>query len=177
MTGHFYETDYLGNPNSWFGKLLKDISIQPYSFSHELLKIILQERITNANWNLKEIVFSTMVPTSNLQMQDIFLEISKFFGFEWIPAEKIFVRNFLHENYDNRQLYVDNKYSICQGAEKILSNMNKSKYILIFDDVFHQGFTLGRIIDLLLKINFKNFKLSTLARTVPKTLMQTFSFP
>jgi predicted amidophosphoribosyltransferase len=55
--------------------------------------------------------------------------------------------------------------------------MNKSKQILIFDDVFHQGFTLGRIIDLLRKFNFKNFKLSTIARTVPKTLVQTFSFP
>ena len=51
------------------------------------------------------------------------------------------------------------------------------KNYLIFDDILHQGFTFGRITELLDNLSFKEFRLVTVARTVPKSFLKTFYFP
>lgn len=177
ITGHFYDTDYKGTPLNWFGKLLKDISTRPFKYSHELYKIILEKKILQSNWDLKTINYATMVPTTNQQMERLFFEISKILDIRWIPSNDIFIRKELTQHVEDRKAYVDNKYFLREGEISNFTDLDKKKSILIFDDVFNQGFTFGRITELLHDLSFKKFKLVTIARTVPKSFLKTFYFP
>lgn len=176
ITGHFYETDYKGIPLNWFGKLLKDISTQPFKHSHELISLILQKTIINSIWNINEIQYATMVPTTNQQMEILFSEISKNLKLQWIPFNKIFMRKELVDHYKDRKDYVNNKYFLEKNADVYLDNLERINSILIFDDIFHQGYTFRCIIELLQNW-FDEFRLVTIARTVPKTFLKAFYFP
>lgn len=177
ITGHFYDTDYKGNPLNWFGKLLKNISTQPFKYSHELFKLILEEKILQSEWNLNKIMYATMVPTTNQQMENLFSEISNNIGIRWFTPDKIFLRKELRSHYKSRKQYVANKYFLKKIVSDNLLKLEKDETILIFDDIFHQGFTFGRIIELLHKFYFDKFKLVTIARTVPKSFLKTFYLP
>lgn len=174
ITGHFYKVDYRSNPTNWFSKLLKDISCYPFKYSHELLRIIIEEKIRNSNWRIEDINISTMVPTNNLQMESLFSEISQNLGIDWISHKKLFIRKKLMNHYDDRTEYVKNKYSLTNNAKNVLEEKEK---VLIFDDIFNQGYTFGRIIELLLNLGFKKYYLVTIGRTVQKSFAKTFSFP
>ncbi len=177
LTGHFYDTDYKGTPLNWFAKLLKEISNYPFKYSHELFKLILENRILQSSWNLKKIKYATMVPTTNQQMEQLFFEISKDLNFVWIPSKSLLIRRELTNHYEERKAYVDNKYFLKEDALNNVCNLNPKKFILIFDDIFNQGFTFGRITELLHNLSFKEFRLVTIARTVPKSFLKTFYFP
>jgi len=177
LTGHFYETDYKGSPINWYSKLLMDISNFPFKYSHELLYLVLVDKILNSNWNIDNNIYSTMVPTTNQQMEKLFSEISEKLDLTWIPSNHLFIRKELTKHYEDRRDYVRNKYIINEDKAINLSNFEKNNSILIFDDVFHQGFTFARIIELLQGLSFNEFKLVTIARTVPKSFLKTFYFP
>ena len=177
ITGHFYETDYKGTPLNWYSKLIKDISNFPFRFSHELLSLVLVEKILNSNWILDEIAFSTMVPTTNQQMESLFSKISEKLKLFWIPSDQFFIRKELTRSYKDRKSYVYNKYFLEENKISNYKNLDKNRPILIFDDIFHQGYTFGRIVELLNNLSFKKFNLVTIARTVPKSFLKTFSFP
>jgi len=177
ITGHFYETDYEGNPLNWFGDILRKISLQPFKHSHEILKLILEEKISNSDWQIEDIIYATMVPTTNLQMINLFSEISQNINLTWIPYNKLFEKKTSTTFYKDRKEYVNNKYFLLEESVDLLEQIEKDSSLLIFDDVFHQGYTLGRIIELLSKSNFIKFKLVTIARTVPKSFLNIFQFP
>lgn len=176
ISGHFYETDYNGIPNNWFGKLLKNISEQPFKYSHTILTAILKEKIQKTNWNIKRIDFATMVPTTNQQMYQLFSKIAKDLEINWVPAEKLFNRKELNIQYTDRKKYVQSKYCL-KKTRDIPSRLLNDKTVLIFDDIFNQGYTFSRIIDLLSTFSIKNFKLASIARTTPKIFRKSFSFP
>jgi predicted amidophosphoribosyltransferase len=177
ITGHFYETDYKGAPLNWFGKLLKDISTHPFKYSHELFKQIIEKKILDSHWELKDIKYATMVPTTNQQMEQLFFEVSDDLDLIWIPQNQLFIRRELTRHYIERKEYVDNKYFLIEEEISNIINIENNKSILIFDDVFNQGYTFGRIIELLHSISFKKFNLVSIARTVPKSFPKTFYFP
>lgn len=177
ITGHYYETDFKGIPNNWFGELLKRISEQPFKHSHELLRLVLLYRINQTDWDLKSIDFATMVPTSNQQMKSLFSNISNFLDIKWINPDDLFIKKELNQHYKERREYVENKYFLKEIQKDIIENGKKPKSIIIFDDVLHQGFTFGRIMDLFKTLSIKKFYLVTIARTTPKTFQKTFTFP
>lgn len=177
ITGHYYETDFAGSPNNWYGKLLKDISEQPFRHPHEPLVLVLQERINNSGWDLNSLNFATMVPTSNQQMEDLFFNVSKLLNIKWVGCDEIFLKRELIEHYNNRYDYVKNKYSLNKDASDLLLSFIELENILIFDDILNQGYTFGCLIDLLKTTSIKNYYLVTIARTLPKVFQKTFSFP
>lgn len=177
ITGHYYETDFTGNPNNWYGKLLKDISEQPFRHSHEPFVLVLKERLVNSDWDIDSLNFATMVPTSNQQMENLFIEVSELLNVRWVKCNDIFLKRELVEHYNNRSDYVKNKYFISKTASDLLLNFKDLESILIFDDILNQGYTFGCLIDLLKATSIKNYYLVTIARTLPKVFQKTFSFP
>ena len=177
LTGHFYETDYKSVPLNWYSKILKNISDFPFKYSHKLLSLVLVDKIQDSNWKLDSIAFSTMAPTTNQQMENVFSEITEKLSLTWIPSNEIFIRKELRDHIDDRREYVKNKYFLMEDISQKLLKFDKNKSILIFDDIFHQGFTLARITELLQSLSFRDFKLVTIARTLPKTFLKTFYFP
>lgn len=177
ITGHYYETDFDGNPNNWYGKLLKDISERPFRFSHELFVEVLKHRILNSDLDLHSLSFATMVPTSNQQMENLFEEISRLLNIKWIRCNDIFIKKEPVIHYSDRAEFVKNKYILKETADEIFFNFKHHKNILIFDDIFNQGFTLGHIINLLKTTPHDTFYLVTIARTLPKVFQKSFSFP
>lgn len=73
--------------------------------------------------------------------------------------------------------YVNNKYFLKDNTINFLSSIENLQNILIFDDVLHQGWTFGRILELLNPLNLSKIFLATIARTVPKKFKKTFNFP
>ena len=177
IAGHYYETDYKNRPNNWFGELLNKISQQPFKHSHELLHLILKSKILNSGWNLNYIQVATMVPTNNQQMQHLFAEVSESLRINWIAFNELFEKKDLTMYYKYRLDYVNKKYSLNDDAINLLLSIKNLQHILIFDDVLHQGWTFGRIIELLNPLNLSKIYLATVGRTVPKTFKKTFSFP
>jgi hypothetical protein len=177
LFGSYYETDYQGHPNDWFGELYKQISEEPFRHSHELIKLVLICRIINAAWDLSNISFATMVPTSNLQMKDIFSEISKELEIKWIDDKEIFVTNPLNQAFKKRDDYVRKKYDLVNDLPSLIINEEDRKTVLIFDDVLHEGYTFARILELLKGLDYHYYYLITICRTTPQTIFKGNYFP
>ncbi|MHA1130956.1 MAG: hypothetical protein ACTSQI_16565 [Candidatus Helarchaeota archaeon] len=177
LTGHFYKTDYMGKPQNWFSSILKQMSSKPFRYSHEILKSILYNKIIDSDWHLGDIQFATMAPTTNQQMRSLFEELSNDLNLAWVPDHEIFIRRELSTHYPTRQEYVNNKYFLNQNIILRLEKLNERDRILIFDDVFHQGYTFGRLIDLVYDFVQGAVYLATIARTFPKSFAESFYFP
>lgn len=177
LTGHFYETDYKNIPTNWFSRLLKNISLQPFRHSHKILFEIMKYKLEKSGWDLKSVPLATMVPTKNQQMQQIFSQISKIFNVRWIDFDQLFIKREHLVFQEKRSDYVKFKYHIKERSLDLLSSIGKIDSILIFDDVFHQGWTFGRIIEILEPLKISKFYLFSIARTTPKKLLEVFSFP
>ena len=177
-TGHLYSTDFTGKATNWFTSILQEISENPYKKSHEILKIILLHRIKQKKWNIEDIKFASMVPTNNHQMSDLFQELTHELQIPWINCNSIFITRFLNKHYDNREEYVKNKYDLNKNTHSLLQEFEGGGDVLIFDDVFHTGYTFGRIVEILdSTINIENFKLISIARTTPKSILKYRFFP
>jgi len=176
--GHFYKLDYNGKPLNWFTQELKKISTYPYRYSHELFRQILTYRITKSGWDLDDILFSTMVPTTNHQMRDLFRELAISLRIQWINPEVLFNSKRPTNFYKNRRDYVRDKYEISKYALDSLNKIEKrGKSVLLFDDVLYTGFTIGRIIELLCKLQSFQFKVVIIGRTIKRGLIETAYFP
>jgi predicted amidophosphoribosyltransferase len=173
IIGHYYVTDYSGNAINWFTDQLKKISEHPYKYSHDLFFHIMVYRIRQIGWDLNSIGFSTMVPTKNKQMFDLFKEISSYLNFFWIDPSEIFSLS-IDSYRKQREKYIESKYEIKENLDQKIPS--ESKGVLIFDDVFHKGYTFGKIIRLL-EETIPKFYLAVIGRTVPRTLPKSYHFP
>jgi len=94
-----------------------------------------------------------------------------------VPDEEIFIRREPSTHSAKRQNYINEKYFLNQSIISRLEHLNEHDRILIFDDVFDQGYTFGYLIDLIHNYVHSTIYLATIARTSPKSFLRPFSFP
>lgn len=160
----YYETDIKSHPLNLFSERLlsmKSLKASLYYSEFAFLLNVLFDCYIKGH-NLK---WGTWVPSSNRMFENIAKELISSKDLSLINPYEIFEWKNDLEKLQNHEEYVISKYKLKDSVNSKIEDKIYNNSGVIFDDIIHTCFTMGRILKLINKFNPKYIFCLALART------------